>query len=161
MKKTITILSAVLLMACTQKAQENVSKEIPQGVHSYGEVITEDGLMSAADLKNKLAQADSVDCTISATINETCAMKGCWMTLDAGLDDEMRVRFKDYGFFVPTEGQSGKRTVLHGKAFKSVTTVDDLKHYAQDAGKSEEEIEAITEPEVAINFLADGVLIYD
>ena len=35
------------------------------------------------------------------------------------------------------------------------------KHYAEDAGKSEEEIAAINEPEYDINFIADGVIIKD
>jgi len=34
-----------------------------------------------------------------------------------------------------------------------------LRHYAEDAGKSKEEIEKITEPETNLMFLADGVLI--
>ena len=35
------------------------------------------------------------------------------------------------------------------------------RHYAEDAGKSKEEIEKITEPKIAYTFLADGVLIGD
>ena len=38
-------------------------------------------------------------------------------------------------------------------------TVDWLKHKAEDAGKSQEEIDAITEPEVKVSFMADGVII--
>jgi hypothetical protein len=36
-----------------------------------------------------------------------------------------------------------------------------LRHYAQDAGKSKEEIDKITEPKHMLTFLADGVLITD
>ncbi len=49
--------------------------------------------------------------------------------------------------------------IVNGKAFVSETSVEELKHYAEDAGKSKEEIEAITEPKRTYGFLADGVLL--
>jgi len=161
MRYLAIFLFALTLTACAQDTKPNVVADLPDTVKSYGEVITDKGLMSKDVLMAELAKSDSVKCTFSGTIQETCSKKGCWMTLDAGLEDEMRVRFTDYGFFVPVEGQSGKRTVMSGVAYKSVTEVDELRHYAEDAGKTKEEIMKITEPEVAISFLADGVLIYD
>ena len=49
--------------------------------------------------------------------------------------------------------------VMNGKAYVSETSVEELRHYAEDAGKSEEEITAITEPERTFSFEADGVLL--
>jgi len=72
---------------------------------------------------------------------------------------KMKVRFKDYGFFVPKKGLEGKRAVLQGTATRETLDVATLRHYAQDAGKSKEEIEKITEPKHMLTFLADGVLI--
>ena len=71
----------------------------------------------------------------------------------------MKVRFRDYGFFVPKHGLEGKEVVMQGRAKKEVTDVDMLRHYAEDAGKSKEEIAEITEPEMSWTFEADGVLI--
>lgn len=71
----------------------------------------------------------------------------------------MKVRFKDYGFFVPTKGLEGKHAVIQGTATREVLDVATLKHYAEDAGRSKEEIEKITEPQNKLMFLADGVLI--
>ena len=70
----------------------------------------------------------------------------------------MRIRFKDYGFFMPKDC-SGKEVIFEGKAFYDTTTVEMLKHYAMDGGKSKEEIEKITEPEINLSFLASGVLL--
>ena len=160
--KYLSLLACLFFVySCTSQTAPNVVEGAPENIKSYGEVITEDGLMSSTDLQTALASADSVPCTFSGTIKETCSKKGCWMTMDAGMSDDMRVTFKDYGFFVPIEGQAGKRAVVKGYAYKSVTEVDMLQHYAEDAGKSAEEIAAITEPEVAISFKADGVLIED
>ena len=38
-------------------------------------------------------------------------------------------------------------------------SVDDQRHYAEDAGKSPEEIAAITEPKRTLSFTSSGVLI--
>ena len=45
-----------------------------------------------------------------------------------------------------------------GKAFVKETSVEELKHYAEDAGKSKEEIAKITEPKLEMSFEASGVL---
>jgi hypothetical protein len=68
------------------------------------------------------------------------------------------VQFKDYAFFVPKDA-AGKEVVIEGVAYRELTTVDDLRHYAKDAGQSEEEIAKITEPKEEIRFMAKGVLI--
>ena len=81
------------------------------------------------------------------------------MTVQMPEGEKMMVRFKDYGFFVPLKGLEGKHAVMQGYASKETTDVATLRHYAEDAGKSKEEIAKITEPETSLMFLADGVLI--
>lgn len=49
--------------------------------------------------------------------------------------------------------------VFEGKVYKSITDVETLRHYAEDAGKSQEEIEKINEPETSYTFIADGALV--
>ena len=73
-------------------------------------------------------------------------------------EDTLFVKFKNYEFFVPTEGVEGYHTVLEGVAYYDTTTVAELKHYAEDAGLSQEEIDLITEHEYNINFTATGVM---
>lgn len=51
--------------------------------------------------------------------------------------------------------------MVKGKAFKETTSVDELKHYAQDEGKSQTEIDAITSPQEEMKFLADGVVVLE
>lgn len=70
----------------------------------------------------------------------------------------MRVTFKDYGFFIPTNSQ-GFPITLQGVATLTETDVETLRHYAEDQGKSKEEIEAITMPKKEITFEATGVVI--
>jgi hypothetical protein len=99
---------------------------------------------------------DTLKTTLRGTVNEVCQAKGCWMTIAASDDDEMMVKFKDYGFFMPMD-ISGREVIMQGMAYYQITPVDELRHYAEDAGKSEEEITAITEPKRELRFLADGV----
>ena len=68
------------------------------------------------------------------------------------------VRFTDYGYFVPQD-LVGKTVVVEGKAKVKETSVDWQKHYAEDLGKSKEEIEKIKEPKRDISIVADGVLV--
>ena len=76
-------------------------------------------------------------------------------------EDTVMVRFKDYGFFMPKEGAEGKTAIISGDAFFDTLSVELLQHYAEDAGKSEEEILLITEPEYVVAFTADGVIIQE
>ena len=73
--------------------------------------------------------------------------------------DTVFVRFRDYGFFVPTEGAEGKTAIVQGNLFVDTISVRMLQHYAKDAGKSKEAIAKITEPELGLSFTADGVII--
>ncbi len=95
---------------------------------------------------------------IEGEILSSCPMKGCWMKISVE-NDTVLVRFKDYGFFVPKNGIEGKRTIINGNISVDTLSVAQLQHYAEDAGKSKEEINLITEPKITISFLADGVLI--
>ena len=73
--------------------------------------------------------------------------------------DTILVRFKDYGFFVPTGGVTGNKTIINGKLKVDTLSIDLLRHYAEDAGKSQEEINEINNSKVSLTFLADGVII--
>ena len=79
------------------------------------------------------------------------------MTIDINGKDQIMVKFKDYGFFMPLNAEG--EVVMNGKAYVSETSVEELRHYAEDAGKSEEEIAAITDPKFEYGFEADGVLL--
>lgn len=94
---------------------------------------------------------------VTGEVDAVCQMKGCWVTMKLPGDEEMRVKFQDYGFFLPKDC-AGKVAMLDGVAYLDTTSVEDLRHYAVDGGATEEEAAAkYTEPEIAISFLASGV----
>ncbi len=105
-----------------------------------------------------LKKGDSVAVKFKSTIKDVCKKKGCWMQMDLTNNKESFVRFKDYAFFVPLNADNSE-AIVNGIAFIDVVTVDELKHYAKDGGKSQAEINKITQPEVTYAFKATGVLI--
>jgi hypothetical protein len=118
------------------------------------EVLEYDEFLTAFEGK------DSMDAVVRGKVESVCQVKGCWMNIVSEKEgkEEMFVKFKDYAFFMPLD-LSGKTVVMKGKAFREVTPVDELRHYAEDAGKSQDEIEAITEPKEELKFMAIGVII--
>lgn len=158
---------ALLFVACsngseTPQAEDKASVEEVVEVQNatYGMEITEEGARAASSILEALAGSDSVKTKIVGTIEKVCQVKGCWMTMRVNDEQSMHVSFKDYGFFVPKD-IDGKETVIEGYAYMETMSVDDLKHYAEDEGKSQEEIDAITEPETNLSFVADGVIVKD
>jgi hypothetical protein len=152
----LSLLLPALLIACGQSGTPVADTAT---YASYGDSITVDGAISMDEFADAIAHADSLDAKVRAEIIGSCGKKGCWMDVKMADGSSMKVRFEDYGFFVPTSGLEGKEVVMQGCAKKEVTDVAMLRHYAEDAGQSEEEIAEITEPEANWNFTATGVLI--
>jgi len=126
----------------------------------YGEKIDLEEIENYKKDKNFLLSNSEKNIKIQGKILSTCPMKGCWMKIGVE-NDTVLVRFKDYGFFVPKTGSQGKSTVIKGKLSIDTISIKQLKHYAEDAGKSKEEIALINRPEITLSFLADGVIIKD
>ena len=128
-----------------------------QDFKSYGDSFVKTSPTQATSLK-KLDLSNTENLEVEGEVNAVCQAKGCWMTVNLENGETMRVTFKDYGFFVP-KNLAGTKVVFKGKPEVTETSVEELRHYAADAGKSKKEIMAITEPEIALTFVADGVLV--
>lgn len=159
MKNIIYIFAVVLFAFVACNSTKEAAAFNPDNYDNFGEAFEVADLITneqAAETFAKLNAGDSVQIQFQAPINEVCTKKGCWMNLDLGNEDVSFVKFKDYGFFVPKDA-AGREAIVKGWAHKRVTPVSELQHYAEDAGKSPEEIAAITEPKVDYFFMADGV----
>ncbi|GIV31506.1 MAG: hypothetical protein KatS3mg029_0860 [Saprospiraceae bacterium] len=159
MKNFLTLVFMLTAVIACQ-AQDVVDMTVKTGKPQvFGKTITADGAVSLAEMKAKLGNYDSLRVKVRGKVSAVCQMKGCWMTLtDDGFPEEMMVRFEDYAFFVP-KTIAGREVIAEGVVYKTITPVEELRHYAEDAGKSKEEIEAITEPKEELRFLASGVLL--
>lgn len=165
MKNLAFIALSCLLISCSNnnsdtKSDEAKIEEAAPAMAYFGEPTTEDGAVSTSELMAKLDGNDSIRIKLVGTIEKVCQKKGCWMSMRVNDDQSLHVSFKDYGFFVPKD-VDGKEAVIDGYAYMETMSVDDLRHYAEDEGKTPEEIEAITEPETKLSFVADGAIVKD
>ena len=161
MKTTLNLLLIILglsAFACKQ-APEPV---IEDGIQFFGEKIEADDFITFDDFVSQVNQKEEVNVKLKAKVESVCQAKGCWMNLisDKQTDNEVFVKFKDYGFFMPKD-ISGRYVVVEGKGYKEVTSVDELRHYAEDEGLSKAEIDAITEPKEELKFMASGVALLE
>lgn len=166
MKIAIKYCAIALLLFTACKKGEKANKETKTTIKevlytSFGDKISEDKAITSQEMFTKfenLKLGDTINTKFVSEIKELCSKKGCWMKLSLSKESETMVRFKDYSFFMPLDAQ-GKEVVLTGKAFLKITTVAELQHYAEDAGKSKEEIAQITAAKEEFAFEANGVLL--
>ncbi len=148
MKNILTLL-AVLLLAMSANAQEIVVQDLiygnPFDAQETVEVITV--LENPADYLDK-------EVAMSGTLTAVCQKAGCWVRM-GDEDNDLFVKFGDHDFTIPMDTKGD--VIVHGTLIEKETSVDELKHFAEDAGKSQEEIDQITEPEVEYWFVADGL----
>ncbi len=145
--------------AATEAATDTVAEVVEEaGPETFGAAFEAADIVAYENLATEMTEADSMAVTVQGKVAAVCQKKGCWMNITQENGEEMMVRFKDYGFFMPLD-IAGREVIMNGKAFYQTTSVDDLRHYAEDAGKPQEEIDAITEPKRELAFLADGVIL--
>ena len=157
-KSMIYTFLVVLFMGLNLNAQTAINTK---DYALFGEKFNTNKVLTEKQMLKKyknLKSGDSVSVQFVTTIKSVCKKKGCWIKLDLSNSEEAFVKFKDYGFFVPLNADNSK-AIVNGYAFVKKVSVNELRHYAKDAGKSKEEINKITKPEVTYSFMADGVYI--
>lgn len=127
----------------------------------YGEKVSTEGAVDINDVVKKLnGGSEFPEVKIKAKITEVCPKKGCWLKLELENGETAMVKMKDYGFFLPLAAK-GKTVVIDGAVNLKTTSVAELKHYAEDAKKTKEEIDAIKEPKKEIKVMAKGIVIVE
>jgi hypothetical protein len=154
--KKITLLALCLGFSAITFAQSTIAPA-NAGV-TYGKAVTADNALNTETLNTTLSKDSVYNGKITGTVVEVCKKKGCFMKLSQANGTPIMVQFTDYAYFMP-QNIVGKTVVVEGKAKVKETSVERLKHYAADAGKTKEEIAMINEPKKDISIMADGVLV--
>ena len=93
---------------------------------------------------------------IRGRVAEVCQEMGCWMVLTGGTRS-VRATFKEHAFTVYKD-LAGASVVAEGVlSFKTVSE-EMRRHYAEDAGRSPEQVAAIRGPADEYSFVADSVV---
>jgi hypothetical protein len=121
-----------------QNTEEKAEKkaEFPEDL-SAGESGTYGGEFTIEDepvtLATALEEAESGSTyKVTANVEKVCKKKGCWFTLtDEGVEEPVRVKMKDYGFFVP-RNTDGARATVEGELVRRTVPQKEAQHYAND-----------------------------
>jgi hypothetical protein len=152
------LFSAMIFLAFSAQAQDKEKTPAAKGV-VYGVVSDEKSPVAPDEIKNKLVD-DSFQGQVKGKVAEVCKAEGCWIRLEKADGSNMMVRVKNHAFLMP-ENIVGKTVLVEGTAVVKTETEEMRKHYAEDAGKSKEEIAKIKGAQKDIQFSATGVKVLD
>lgn len=95
---------------------------------------------------------------VEATVEKVCQVKGCWFTLAAdGVEVPIRVRMKDYAFFV-SKNAAGAKAVLEGTLVRKTIDQKLAQHFADDEAKAGgKPARQVTGDEETFEFMASGI----
>jgi hypothetical protein len=160
MKKIFLFLMVLSTILACNSTKNSVSAKADE--KHFGKKISTTGAVTYDQLLNELNSKDSIKTKVVGKVEGVCQVKGCWMNIvsDEAGKPKMFVKFKDYAFFMPKD-IAGRKVIMQGMAYREVTSVEELRHYAEDAGKSAAEIALITKPKEELKFMASGVVLLD
>lgn len=142
---TLVLAVAVVAMAHPVPAQQVVTRGSALGDSPVVDL--------AAALGNPSAYAGE-QVILEGTVVKACPMKGCWMELAPdGAARGIRVTFKDYGFFVPTD-VAGRAARLEGTFETNVFSRADADHLIAEG------VSLVRNPDgtaTELSFVASGV----
>lgn len=149
-------LAAVLVAPSSLRAEEAAS--LPS---AYGTPVTaaEGAVLAVAKVLGLAPRLADGPVTVQGKVSGVCQREGCWVTLvdpaqpGAGA---LRVAFKDHAFTVPP-AMLGRTVTASGVLHVTETSVERLRHLAEDAGKAPAEIAAITAPRRETALEAEGL----
>lgn len=122
-------------------------------ISSFGEVFEVKNPVEIAQAIGSIEkQSGAFDGQLKGQVHKVCEKKGCWMILKSE-SQEVRITFKDYGFFVPLDLQQ-KWVVAQGRLEKKQLSLKEARHYAKDAGLDPK---TIKESPTEYHFVATGI----
>lgn len=128
---------------------------------NFGDKVSAENVITVEQLFSKMQTTKSaekkMDVVVKGIVTDVCQKEGCWIKIQSP-DGKMMIRMKDHEFMVPV-ALNGKTVLIDGTAEEKITSVEQLKHFAEDAGKPKAEIDDIKEPKKEIVIQAKGVLV--
>jgi len=121
--------AAVLLLLASAAGAE-AERAVPAGV-DYGAGLTLEGTTPLREVVNHPELHVDRTLLVKGRIRDVCQKKGCWMVLTDG-ESRIRVRFADYGFFVPKDS-SGKDAYVEGRVAVEEISEKEARHYEAEA----------------------------
>lgn len=130
---TATVISCSVLAADTIRLSDPVAKSDVS--ETFGQVLNlktpEVSLQAILQAPQEWANKQI---RLQTPIVKVCQKKGCFFVAQSG-ENVIRIAFKDYGFFIPTDS-AGKTVWLTGQLVKKVRDAAQAEHFNQDLADS-------------------------
>lgn len=108
---------------------------------TFGKVLDQTlPIMTLAELKQDSANKTGKAFRLEARIAKVCQKKGCFFIAQKG-DDVLRVKFRDYSFFIPTDSH-GKTMMLNGELVAKKMSEKQAAHFRKDMKSDSEALQA-------------------
>lgn len=125
---------------------------VPLG-EDFGAGLTLDRVLDLRDVVSDPDVYAAGPVLVRARVYDVCQRRGCWMVLRDG-KAEARVRFKDYGFFVPRDC-TGQLAYVEGTVATEVLPEREARHYAEESIRDDPA--KVDGPQRIVAFEATGV----
>ncbi|MFT6284705.1 MAG: hypothetical protein ACJAXM_001179 [Arenicella sp.] len=156
MKRVLSTFACLALTFGSYADTLRLSEPVSQDAHSETFGVKLDRSLPKLTMANLVIDSSShlaKPFQVEARIAEVCQKKGCFFI--AQQDQHiLRVSFRDYGFFIPTDS-SGKTVTLAGELMKKEVTPEQAAHFKADL-RSETDM---LKPGVVYEIVADSVKI--
>lgn len=153
--------SLLIISAVSAQAQDHNS-EIPPATKGtvYGTAPAAAGdAINPNEIQAKMANG-VFEGKVTGKVTEVCKAMGCWFRVEKADGSSLMVKTKDHAFFMP-QNLVGKSVTIEGTASIKEVSEEKRRHFAEDAGKSKEEIKKIKGSEKEVQFIASGVKVLD
>jgi hypothetical protein len=152
MRTKIVLLAVLALLMQTAHAASPSVEGLPPG-RDFGAGLS---LGKTTPLATVLAAperyaADPV--LVRGRLSDLCTKKGCWTVLADGAS-HVRVRFHDYGFFLPPDAL-GAEALVEGVADIRTLSEREARHIAAESSGGDPD--AVAGPQREVGFVATGV----
>jgi len=129
----ITVCCIELIWADTPRLSNPIESNAES--ETYGAPIKEvPDRIGLSDLLNTPQDYLQKKVSLQARVSKVCQKKGCFFIAQQG-KDTLRVSFKDYGFFVPTN-IGGRQVLLVGELVARNVSEAQASHWSKDLGKA-------------------------
>jgi hypothetical protein len=139
----------------TAKATDTATSS--EDVVKRGAALSSTETVRAAQVMENPKSFEGKNLTVEGKIARVCQEKGCWMELtEKEGDPGMRITFKDYAFFVPTDSQ-GKKVKAEGKLELKVMPKEQVEHLVGEGSKLKVNPDGTAN---TVSLVASGVEVY-
>jgi hypothetical protein len=156
MKRVFSILFSFALAFGVHADTLRLSEPVAQDTQSETFGVELDNSLPKLSMQDLVTDSSShmtKSFQVEARIAKVCQMKGCFFIAQQD-QHTLRVSFRDYGFFIPTDS-SGKTVVLAGKLVQKEISSEQAAHFKADLKSKTDMVRA----GVVYEIVADSVKI--